>query len=81
MAIEMTIVSKPYLLDFADAYLDAPPDFPDEVLEQWHEDKREQFGDDRWERVQMALAALRGQYGIHLFDVNPGNITFGEGEA
>jgi hypothetical protein len=81
LVIEMTVVQPPFLLDFAGAYVDTAPDYPDEVMEQWHEDKREQFGDDRWERVQMVLATLRGQCGIQLFDVNPGNITFGEGEA
>jgi hypothetical protein len=75
LVIEMEIVSPPYLIDFADCYLDAVPDFPDEVIEQWHEEKREQFG-DRWEEVQLMLAFLRGQYGIHLLDVNPDNIRF-----
>lgn len=79
LVIEMSVVSRPYLLDFVDAHLDAAPDFPDEVIEQWHEEKREQFG-DRWNDVQMVMAILRGRYGIHLLDVNPGNVTFGEGE-
>lgn len=78
--IEMTVVAKPYLLDFADAYLDAAPEFPDEVIAQWHEDKIEQFGERRWEEAQMVLAVLRGHYGIHLVDITPGNLTFGEGE-
>src|SRR5688572_28971050 len=30
--IEMEIVSAPYVLDFAGAYLDRPPDFPPEVM-------------------------------------------------
>ena len=42
--------------------------------------KREQFGAQRWEHVQLVLAALRGRYGIYLLDVNPGNITFAERE-
>lgn len=78
--IEMTIVAKPYLLDFADAYLDEAPEFSDEVIEQWHQDKIEEFGEDRWERAQMVMAELRGYHGIYLLDVNPGNITFGEGD-
>ena len=34
--IEMTIVSRPFVLDFAGAYLDMPPDFSDEVMADWH---------------------------------------------
>ena len=80
LVIEMTVVHPPFLLDFAGAYLDEAPEFSDGVMEQWHEDKREQFGDVRWDQVQILLAVLRRDYQIHLLDVNPGNITFGEGE-
>lgn len=76
--IEMTIVARPFLLDFADAFLDAAPEFPDEVLERWHEEKIEQFGAELWERAQLVMATLRGLYGVFLLDINPGNITFGE---
>jgi hypothetical protein len=78
--IEMTVVARPFLLDFADARLDAVPEFPDEVLERWHEEKIEQFGAELWERAQLVMATLRGSYGIFLLDINPGNITFGEGD-
>src|SRR6516165_4490321 len=30
--IEMEIVSPPFVLDFAGAYLDEPPDFPEEIM-------------------------------------------------
>lgn len=75
-AIEMTIVPQPFLLDFADAFLDQPPDFSDDVLFQWEQDKQEIFG-KKWPTVTEVLAALRA-YGIHLLDINPGNIAFGE---
>ncbi len=78
--VEMTIVWPPFVLDFADSQLDQAPDFPDEVMEEWHDEKREQFG-DRWDDVQLVLAFLRGHYGIHLLDVHPGNITFGRDET
>jgi hypothetical protein len=77
LAIEMEIVTRPFLLDFADAWLDAAPDFPPEVLEQWHEEKQEQFG-ERWPEVLAVMDELRERFGIHLLDVNPGNITFGK---
>jgi hypothetical protein len=46
LAIEMTIVKPPFLLDFASAYpeLEAP-DFPEEIWENWRAEKAEQFGD------------------------------------
>jgi hypothetical protein len=73
--IEMTVVKRPFVLDFAGAYLDQPPDFSAEVLADWEAEKQEHFG-PRWPEVQAILRALEG-YGIFLLDVNPGNISFG----
>jgi hypothetical protein len=72
--IEMEIVSPPFVLDFAGAYLDTPPDFPDEVMEAWRAEKKEQFG-DRWPAVQAIMREFR-KLGIYLADVKPGNIMF-----
>src|SRR5438046_1386831 len=58
LAIEMTIVEPPYLLDFAGAYLDRAPDFSPEVIEQWREEKLDQFG-SRWADVEALLELLR----------------------
>jgi hypothetical protein len=63
-----------FLLDFAGAWLDQPPDFSEDVIEQWEIEKREIFG-QRWPRVTEALVALR-VHGIYLLDINPANITF-----
>lgn len=71
--VEMAIVQPPFVLDFAGAYLDTPPAFPDDVMEAWYEEKAEQFEDD-WPLIQSIMATLSG-YGIHLADVKPGNIT------
>src|SRR5207244_2850744 len=57
-AIEMTIVPRPFVLDFAGAFLDEPPDFSEDVLRQWEKDKEEIFG-ERWAQVKDVLAALR----------------------
>ena len=73
-ALEMTVVEKPYVLDFAGAYLDAPPDFPEETWMERQADKQEKFG-DHWPQVREILAALE-DLGIHMLDVNPGNIAF-----
>lgn len=73
--VEMSVVSRPFVLDFAGAYLDIPPEFSDEVMDDWRAEKREQFGDD-WPEVQKVLRELEG-YGIFMIDVNPGNVSFG----
>ena len=71
--VEMEIVQPPYVLDFAGAYLDDPPDYPEDVCQAWWEEKAEQFGGD-WDLVQTIMATLAGRE-IYLSDVKPGNIT------
>lgn len=48
--VEMEIVSPPFVLDFAGAYLDFPPDFPDDVMDTWRAQKKEQYGAD-WPKI------------------------------
>lgn len=72
--IEMSIVTRPFLLDFAGAWLDARPDFPDETWVEWEAEKREQF-DDHWPKVRAVLGALEA-LDIHMVDVSPSNIAF-----
>ena len=77
--VEMGIVSPPFVLDFAGAYLDRRPDYPDDVMEEWQAEKLEQFGDERWEFVQNIMAHF-ARMGIYLADVKPGNISFAESD-
>jgi hypothetical protein len=72
--IEMTIVTPPFVLDFAGAQLDFPPDFPEEVWEEWEAEKMEQFG-SRWPEARAVLDALE-EFDIYVSDVSPRNITF-----
>lgn len=72
--IEMTIVTRPFVLDFAGAYLDVPPEFPDEIRAEWEAEKREQF-EKRWPTVQAVLATLEA-WNIYMVDVSPSNIAF-----
>jgi hypothetical protein len=72
--IAMTLVTRPFVLDFAGAHLDQPPEFSEEVLADWVADKREQYG-PRWPEVQAILAVLE-TYGVYMEDVSPGNISF-----
>jgi hypothetical protein len=71
--IEMTVVKRPFVLDFAGAYLDVFPDFSDEVWDEWEVEKHEQFGND-WPLVQQVIAAFE-RLDIHLIDVTPRNIS------
>lgn len=73
-AIQMSVVSPPYVLDFAGAYLDQQPDYSEEVINEWRSEKADQFG-DQWPKVQAILRQLE-RIGIYLADVNPGNIRF-----
>jgi hypothetical protein len=72
--IEMTIVTRPFVLDFAGAYVGARPDFPEEVWAEWEAEKQEQFG-TRWTVVRSVMSAFE-DLGIHLVDVSPNNVAF-----
>lgn len=74
LILEMSIVSRPFVLDFAGAYLYQPPEFPDEVMAEWRAEKMEQFG-SHWPDVEAILRELV-RMDIHMMDVNPGNIAF-----
>jgi hypothetical protein len=74
LVLEMTIVERPFVLDFAGAYLDVRPEFPADVWADWEAEKREQF-ESRWPRVEKVLSAFE-ELGIYLLDVSPGNIGF-----
>ena len=72
--IEMSIVARPFVLDFAGAYLDARPEFAVDQWEDWEAEKCEQF-EARWPEVKAVLAALETM-DIYMVDVSPGNIAF-----
>jgi hypothetical protein len=72
--LEMTIVEKPFVLDFAAAYLDQCPEFPPEIWAEWEAEKREQF-EGRWAVVQQILDSIE-EIGMYLMDVSPANIAF-----
>lgn len=74
--VEMTIVTPPFLLDFAGAFLDQRPQFPQEDWSEWEADKREKFG-TRWRTVQAVMDALE-ELGIYHVDVSPANIRFAD---
>ena len=72
--IRMTIVRRPFVLDFAGAQLDSPPDFPPEIMMEFMAEKKMQFGDLRWPKVLEILGELETM-GIFLTDISPSNIS------
>lgn len=76
LVIEMTIVTPPYVLDFAAAYLDEPPSWPPEVIDEWRAERMQLFSPEQWVIVEQIIKELEIDYGIHLTDVHPGNIAF-----
>lgn len=74
--LEMGIVSPPFVVDFAGAYLDRKPPFTAEEMSEIVEVWEERF-EDRWPQVQRLLAGFR-RYGIYLNDVKYGNIMFAD---
>jgi hypothetical protein len=78
MAIEMTLVQPPFLLDFGKVYLDAPPPYweESEIMSHWHAEGRENFG-KRWATVLSLIRQLES-YGIWYVDPKPGNVMFAD---
>lgn len=74
--IEMEIVSPPFIVDFAGAYLDERPDYPEDVLAAWDAEKREIF-EHRWPTVRRIMAVFE-RWGVYLADVHPGNVRFAD---
>jgi hypothetical protein len=74
LVIEMTIVPRPFILDFAGAYVDVRPTFSEEIWANWEEEKRDQYG-ARWPQVRKVLDAFE-EMDIFILDVSPTNIAF-----
>ncbi len=74
LAIEMTIVSPPFVLDFGGAYVDRPPDYSPEVWADWKQQKSEAF-EHNWPAVERIIEEFK-IFGIYIADVNPANIQF-----
>ncbi len=81
LAIEMTVVEPPFVLDFASAYpVEEAPEFPPEIMQEWLAEKQEQFG-SLWPRAAAVIRALERDHGLGLTDVHPGNIRFAPDET
>jgi hypothetical protein len=77
-AIEMSVVQRPFVLDFAGAKLPYEvPDFGDEIMAEHHAHLRELF-DDRWTEALHVAEMFRLATGYMLLDIHPGNIAFAD---
>jgi hypothetical protein len=74
-AIEMGIVAPPYIVDFASAHLDNPPEFIEDQGHTLHDMIRERF-DERADEVIALYEDLIASAGIHLSDFHRHNIKF-----
>ena len=77
--IAMSVVTLPYVLDFAKVSMDAAPDFPQEVMRAEERRAARLFGQVLWPRVVGIVAEFR-RMGIWLLDLNPRNIGFARAE-
>ena len=75
LAIEMTIVAPPFILDFASARLNDPIQFSEEIWADWKATKQEEFGSD-WPTVENILRHFTNQLEIQILDPSPKNIRF-----
>jgi len=80
--IEMSIVARPFVLDFGKVRLDQRLEdhWPAEVLAERWAHWESLFEPDQWPTVLAIFRELGHRYGIWLEDVNPGNITFSEAD-
>ena len=78
LAIEMSIVAPPFVLDFAGARTEeeaAMFDFEDHVVEEHHARLADLYG-DRWMQVLAVAGEFTRRTGYVLMDIKPGNISF-----
>ena len=72
-AMMLTVVARPFVLDFAGSRLDEPELFPLEIVQEFYAEKEAQFGSD-WPRALKVVRALES-FGIYLTDISPSNIA------
>ena len=77
LIVEMELVVKPFVVDFASAGVDAPLyEYTAETLAEDEQRRRELF-EERWPIVKKLIAEFK-HHCIYLSDVKPGNIMFAD---
>lgn len=76
MIVEMSLVTAPFVVDFAGATVDKKPSwFHDpEMMQSLEENGQDAYGEN-WSKVRSVMATFRG-IGIYLTDARHGNIEF-----
>ena len=74
LILQMTVVKRPFCLDFASAYLDELPVYFPPFGPEWHAEKENQFGSEHWPEVLACVRELES-LGIYQTDVSPSNIA------
>jgi hypothetical protein len=78
LAIEMTVVDRPFILDFASARLPHEmPDFEPHVMEEHFKRIDELYGNRAADALHVA-EVFRREIGYTILDIHPGNIAFGD---
>ena len=78
LTLELTIVERPFVLDFAGAKLPHEvPDFEQHVIDEHVEHLQELFG-DQWADAMHVAEMFRQATGFTLLDIHPGNIAFAD---
>ena len=81
LAIEMTMVSPPFVVDFASVVLDIDPELIEDEGHTLEDMVRERFGDDRVGDVLGIRDELIVRAGAYLSDLHGHNIKFAGGKA
>ena len=75
MIVEMDVMHEPpYVIDFAKVKLDRPPEFSEDVLEEWERLGKFRF-EHHWSEVKSLMHALES-FQVYYLDPQRGNITF-----
>jgi hypothetical protein len=72
LAIEMTTVQPPYILDFGKAHLDHHPEFSKEAWQYLYKEIKQIYA-ERYEEVMRVVRSLE-RWGIFYYDIKPKNI-------
>jgi hypothetical protein len=76
LALEMTVVHPPFLVDFASAFFDDPPDFIEDEGHTFEDFLRSRF-DETAPAVLDLYHELAARTGIYLPDMHSQNVKFG----
>lgn len=80
LVIEMSLVSPPFIVDFASAHLDEPPDWIEDEAHTFYDFVFAKFG-DRTDQVMALHHELFQRAGVYLCDLHPDNIKFDDPPA